>query len=82
MKKQKGFGLIVLLISIAIIAYIFVGAYSEPVVETGFGSTVDGAGSNNVEKKSVLERQLDSVKKAEEAKRMIESRNSMDIESY
>ncbi len=82
MKKQNGFGLIVLLISIAIIAYIFVGTYSEPAVETGDGSAVDGVGSINVEKKSVLGLQLNSIKQAEESKRMIENRNILDVKNY
>ncbi len=82
MKKQNGFGLIVLLISIAIIAYIFVGAYSKPAVETGDGTAVNEAGNTNVERKSMLERQLDSVKQAEEVKKMIESRNIMDTKDY
>ncbi len=82
MKKQNGFGLIVLLIPIAIIAYLFVGAYSKPVVEINDGSAVSGAESTHTEKKSVLEHQLNSVKQAKEAKRMIESRDILDIENY
>jgi len=84
MKKQNGFGLIVLLISIAIIAYVFIITSSDSKVETNDSSVVDGVGSINVEKKSILENQLNSIKKAEEAKRALEDRNInlMNIENY
>ncbi len=84
MKKQNGFGLIALLISIAIIAYIFIVASPNSKVETDDSSFVDGVGSINVEKKSILENQLNSIKKAEEAKKVLEERNTdlMNIENY
>ncbi len=75
MKKQNGFGLIVLLMSIAIIAYIFIIASSGSKVETNDSFVVDEVESNNFEKKSILENQLNSIKKAEEAKRVLEDRN-------
>ncbi len=84
MKKQNGFGLIVLLISITIIAYIFIVASSDSKVETNDPSVMGGVGSINVEKKSILENQLNSIKKAEQAKRALEDRNInlMNIENY
>lgn len=73
MKKQNGYGLIILLISIAIIALVFAGAYYK--VETKDDTTSNELNKNSTPGKSILENQLNAVKKAEEAKKMLEERD-------
>ena len=82
MKKQNGFGLIILLISIAIIAYILVGSYSTPKTEMSDTRAVNEEGAGKVERKSILERQLESIENAKEVKKILENRNISDIENY
>lgn len=82
MKKENGFGLIILLISVAIIVYILVGAYSAPKTETSDTPAVNGGSTEKVERKSILERQLESIENANEVKKILENRNMSDIENY
>jgi Tfp pilus assembly major pilin PilA len=79
MKKQNGFGLIILLISIAIIAFILAGTYYG--VSTDKNIAINESMSGAIKKRSILENQLNAIKKAEEAKDALEERdrNMLDI---
>jgi len=64
MKKQNyGFGLIILLIAIAIVSFIAIGAFYEKKTD------------ELPEKESLLEKQLDAVGQAEDIKNILEKRN-------
>jgi len=62
-KKQNGFGLVMLLIAITIVSFIVVGGYYKKKTDDG------------TEKESLLEKQLDAVEQAKDIKNILESRN-------
>lgn len=64
--KQRGFGLIMILISVAIIMLSMFGAFYVTKTDDG----VEG-----VKKESSIEKQLNAVKEAEDIKNIIENRN-------
>jgi len=82
MKEQNGFGLIALLVSMAIAVFVFIGVYSNVSTDNSIIQNVEE--EEKAEKRSILENQLNSFKKAEESKKIIEKRNRdiLNIENY
>lgn len=69
MKKQKGFGLIFLIISIAILAFTISVYFSIEAVDEKTG-----------ESKTIFEQQTDAIQQAKDLKEILEEKSKIEIE--